>query len=142
MSTKHQRATALPAQVAPYGPDAPRINPSDVAGFWERQRQKNSPRYQKHTQQEAWLKTLFASMPERDPEFDAWNAQYLQQHRRKAHNRFRDELELLGLAPGATFAQIRAAYRKKARELHPDRGGSDEAMKRVNAAYHALTNEP
>lgn len=80
-------------------------------------------------------------MPDRDPDFDTWNEQYRQQRRREDHNRFCDELELLGLAPGATFAQIRGAYRRKACELHPDRGGSEAAMKRVNAAYHALTNE-
>ncbi len=44
----------------------------------------------------------------------------------------------LGLIPPVTLAQVRAAYHSKARECHPDHGGSDEAMAAVNNAYEAL----
>lgn len=37
-----------------------------------------------------------------------------------------------------TKAEIRKAYRKKAKEVHSDRGGNDEAMKRVNNARDIL----
>lgn len=45
----------------------------------------------------------------------------------------------LGVAPTASAADIKAAYRKKASEAHPDReGGSTEAMKAINEAWAVL----
>jgi len=44
----------------------------------------------------------------------------------------------LGLSPDATPDQIKAAYHAKARECHPDHGGSDAAMAAVNEAYESL----
>jgi hypothetical protein len=47
-------------------------------------------------------------------------------------------LDILGVKKGATAAQIRAAYQRKAKGLHPDlRGGSGEAMAQLNVAYEA-----
>lgn len=43
----------------------------------------------------------------------------------------------LGVQPNATADDIEAAYRAKARSLHPDAGGSHEAMARLNAARDA-----
>lgn len=42
--------------------------------------------------------------------------------------------QVLGLPEGATGDQISIAYRSKARTAHPDQGGSDAAMARLNAA--------
>jgi hypothetical protein len=42
---------------------------------------------------------------------------------------------LLGVSPGATDAELKAAYRKKAMEAHPDHGGDAETFRRVVAAY-------
>ncbi len=41
----------------------------------------------------------------------------------------------LGLAPGATPKQIRAAYLARARGLHPDNGGDASAFAVLNTAY-------
>lgn len=42
---------------------------------------------------------------------------------------------LLGVSSNATEADLKAAYRKKAMEAHPDHGGDAETFRRVVAAY-------
>jgi len=53
--------------------------------------------------------------------------------------------DLLGVAKTATDKEIRSAYRKLAKKLHPDVNKGDEAMaerfKEVTAAYNLLSNE-
>ena len=45
----------------------------------------------------------------------------------------------LDLEPGASSEEVRAAYREKVKEVHPDTdSGDEEAFKRVNRAYEAL----
>jgi curved DNA-binding protein CbpA len=46
----------------------------------------------------------------------------------------------LGVAQRANSAQIKAAYRKKAKVLHPDLGGSAEAFEALNQAYRILSD--
>ena len=47
--------------------------------------------------------------------------------------------DILGVPRTATHAQIKAAYRAKSKDHHPDRdGGSTEAMQAVNKAYEVL----
>lgn len=45
---------------------------------------------------------------------------------------------LLWLGETASRGEIRAAYKKLAKERHPDAGGSDGEMKSLNAAYKLL----
>jgi curved DNA-binding protein CbpA len=52
--------------------------------------------------------------------------------------------ETLGISPTANFAQIKAAYRKLAQELHPDRNQSASnsfKFNELNKAYKVLTKE-
>lgn len=50
-----------------------------------------------------------------------------------------DPWGLLGIRPGATEAEIDAAYREKAKKAHPDApGGSVEAMQALNEARAAV----
>ena len=46
----------------------------------------------------------------------------------------RDWWTVLGLEPVATVAEIREAFNRRARELHPDRGGDAAAMAELNVA--------
>lgn len=44
-------------------------------------------------------------------------------------------LERLGLAPPATAAAVKSAYRRLSRELHPDQGGDHERFIEIQQAY-------
>ena len=44
----------------------------------------------------------------------------------------------LDLENGADESEIRRAYRRKVKEVHPDRGGDEAAFKRVTEAYETL----
>jgi DnaJ domain len=52
-----------------------------------------------------------------------------------------DAHTILGVPPGASAEEVAAAYRELAKRWHPDRGGGDEAARRmaeINAAYDIL----
>ncbi len=46
--------------------------------------------------------------------------------------------EVLGLHPGASEAEIRAAHHRLMRTAHPDSGGSDWLATRINQARDVL----
>lgn len=46
----------------------------------------------------------------------------------------------LGVKPGASSEEVKDAYREKAKQAHPDRGGDPEDFKRISAAYEVLSN--
>lgn len=47
----------------------------------------------------------------------------------------------LGVPRGASKEEIKKAYKKRALETHPDRGGDQEQFKQVNHAYTILTED-
>ena len=53
----------------------------------------------------------------------------------------RDYYEVLGVSKTATQEEIKKAFRKKAVELHPDRGGDETKFKEANEAYEVLKDE-
>ncbi len=51
-----------------------------------------------------------------------------------------DYYDALGLGEDCTEAQVKAAFRKKAKDAHPDRGGDPDAFKRLNEAHEVLSD--
>jgi curved DNA-binding protein CbpA len=51
-----------------------------------------------------------------------------------------DYYSILGISPYSNFETIKQAYRKRAIECHPDRGGSHEQMILVNEAWLILSD--
>ena len=51
-----------------------------------------------------------------------------------------DHFEMLGVSPDATTQEIRRAFRRRARQLHPDHGGDTQAFIELTRAYHTLGN--
>lgn len=51
-----------------------------------------------------------------------------------------DYYAILGVRSDADLVEIKKAYRKKAHECHPDRGGSHEAIMLVNEAWFVLSD--
>lgn len=52
----------------------------------------------------------------------------------------KDYYKILGVEKSASSDEIKRAYRKKAMEYHPDRGGDQQKFKEVNEAYQILSN--
>lgn len=52
----------------------------------------------------------------------------------------RDLYRVLGVSPDASEEDIKRAYRRRARESHPDAGGDEEDFKEVQHAYQVLSD--
>ena len=53
----------------------------------------------------------------------------------------KDYYAALGVAKDATAAEIKKAYRRLARDLHPDKGGDEARFKEVSEAYAVLSDD-
>lgn len=54
-----------------------------------------------------------------------------------AHRKLYDEI---GVNPDADTSQIKKAYRKKAKRVHPDHGGNEDEFNKLNRAFLVLSN--
>jgi hypothetical protein len=78
----------------------------------------------------AWMRVLRGQAP--------WPSKSSREPRSvtpRAETRAESIWTLLGVSSRATEAELKAAYRKKAMESHPDHGGDADAFRRVVAAY-------
>ncbi len=53
----------------------------------------------------------------------------------------KDYYQTLGVARGASADEIKRAFRKKAHEHHPDKGGDEAKFKEMNEAYQVLSDD-
>lgn len=53
----------------------------------------------------------------------------------------KDYYDILGVSKSSTKDEIKTAFRKKAHEHHPDKGGEEAKFKEINEAYQVLGNE-
>lgn len=53
-----------------------------------------------------------------------------------------EAVELLGLKPGFTQAELRTRYRELSKKLHPDTGGSAALFRQIQLAYEHLKRRP
>jgi hypothetical protein len=91
------------------------------------------------------LREVAAEDPESGPLLEAWLDRVHPDWREEAPRTAaggpmtREEaLRVLGVAEGATEAEIRAAHRRLMRAAHPDQGGSDWLAARLNEARDRL----
>ncbi len=52
-----------------------------------------------------------------------------------------DYYDVLGVKKGATKADIKKAFRAKAKKHHPDKGGDEAKFKKINEAYETLADD-
>ncbi len=52
----------------------------------------------------------------------------------------KDYYNILGVEKNASAAEIKTAFRKKAHQYHPDKGGDAEKFKEINEAYQVLSS--
>jgi hypothetical protein len=53
----------------------------------------------------------------------------------------RDPYDILGVSRGATFDEVKAAYRRACKTKHPDLGGSHEAFIELQSAYEQILRD-
>jgi hypothetical protein len=84
---------------------------------------------------EAYLERIAPDWRERDGE----GAERSETRARAGSRMSREEAyDVLGLEPGASEEDIRAAHRKLMKKVHPDQGGSDYLAARINEAKDVL----
>ena len=110
------------------------------ATFWERTKTTNPALYQDYAKQKAQSEArriaFEASLD--DPDTIALYEHLTERWVANRLGALSDELAVLGLEANATKREVRNAYRRKARKLHPDAGGDEAAFKQLHEAYRRV----
>jgi hypothetical protein len=69
------------------------------------------------------------------------HSQRQERPRRSSRGRSKTHYDMLGVHSSATANEIRKAYKRKALEHHPDKGGSAATFRRVQTAYETLKDD-
>jgi hypothetical protein len=111
----------------------------------EEERQKAAARERARQQEEEERQEAAARKRQKEQEEAAARERARQQEeQQRRHNSFqgklsqRQALEILGLETGATEQEIRAAYGRLMKRVHPDLGGSNFFAKQLNEARDLL----
>jgi hypothetical protein len=122
----------------PYrSPEYAERNTLYVTEIWEQMKTHAPKVYRKHQQMEASRKA-FQPLVDAILDDSAMMAELESIMQSVRNKQYATEYALMGIAPGATEREIRNAYRRRARTLHPDKGGDEVAMKALNVAYKKL----
>jgi hypothetical protein len=108
-----------------------------IAEAWTRAKTEAPNLYRKHEQMEAYFaaqQPLVDAVLD-DPRQMAELEAIMQSVRGK---QYITEYTLLGVESNATKRDVRNAYRRKARKLHPDAGGNEAAFKQLYTAYRRV----
>jgi DnaJ-domain-containing protein 1 len=135
----------LPGRFNPYKAAAQETETARQAharydAFCESVKHSSPKLYQEHLREKASRETnriLHEAMLD-DPEMIAFMDDISRQLDEMHAKSDSAEFALLGIEPGATKRDVKNAYRRQARKLHPDKGGDAEAFKTMYAAYRKL----
>jgi hypothetical protein len=108
-----------------------------VTQMWEEIRTQSPKLYQNIKRQEARVAAA-QTRPNKVLDNPVLMAELEAMAQAARHKFYTNEYTLLGIEPGATKREIKNAYRRQARRLHPDKGGDPEAFKAMYAAYRRL----
>ena len=110
------------------------MSPAEMARLWQQCRFND---VQSATLIEAYLDSVHPSWRE-DMDSAGQRASGNDRPRAETVMTREEALEVLGLEPGATEAEIRRAHRELMLKMHPDRGGSDYLAAKINQAKDIL----
>ncbi len=113
------------------------MSPAEMARLWQQCRFND---VQSATLIEAYLDSVHPSWRE-DMNGSGQRADGNERPRSGAVMTREEALDVLGLEPGATEAEIRRAHRELMLKMHPDRGGSDYLAAKINLAKDILLGE-
>lgn len=145
-------------EIVPYRAVAQNDPHASVDEFWQWAKAHDPSLYAEHlveeTQQRQWQEKQrrYDASPKGKAakiRFNAWETETREEHERELDTLLAQlkkppvnhvERAMLGIDANASPAKkdVRNAYRRMARKMHPDKGGSDEAFKALYTAYRKV----
>jgi len=136
--------TNLPKRFNPYKTstetDTTRHAKERIAAFWERTKETDPKLYRQHLRdqrQDTTDQALYEAFIDTPEMIDFMNDVRARVAARRG-NTLGSELALLEIDGNASKREVRNAYRRKARKLHPDVGGNEETFKQLHTAYRKV----